>query len=107
MHVDLKDSPSWAAHALYTADSPLWLKVPEQMLPLSATQWTGGFADFGWEIRGIAVSPSSTHPGVFERLGYIYLHTDCRFSKDSSEGLPDELYAAFVEPSRQKSFILA
>jgi len=94
--VDLINWP-WAGRAFYKSDSASLVRTPELFLPLAAGNWV----EYGWEIYGLAVAPSISFPGAFERVGYISVR-----SENGPERLPDEAYTKFLEPSLRENLTL-
>jgi hypothetical protein len=73
-------------------------KAPsERFLPLAAKFENA----CGWKVLGLAVSPSVTCPGAFERVGYISFHSDV----NAGTNVLEEIFT-FFEPNRRENVIL-
>lgn len=92
--MDLVDWP-WAGRVSYTPDSLSEMQLAELFVPLAFGE------QYGWEIQGIAVSPSETYPGAFERVGYVRVASETGTAK-----LPEEAYKSFHGSNPRQRIIL-
>jgi hypothetical protein len=73
-------------------------RQPELFLPIGAGFWN----DIRLEVYGLAVLPSTSCDGAFERVGFFTFRVD----EEEDEILNDHNYAVLQELSMRKNVIL-
>ncbi|KAF2654439.1 HET-domain-containing protein [Lophiostoma macrostomum CBS 122681] len=108
MNADLVGWP-WTPGSRYTSDSTTDRDIPDRFLPLAISKTRG------WrKIHGLAVIPSVSCPGAFERVGYMFSefedlsesadHISAK-SEDPLNTVSNEIFA-FFEPKKRERIIL-
>ena len=94
--VEFIDSPV-AGKAFYDPDYILAMENPNLFLPIAAGDWDGS----GVEFIGLAVSPSHSYPGAFQRVGYMTLRLD-----EHLESLSHVIWDFFYNVNARRDILL-